>query len=68
MDFGHIHEYVQPGIDCESARLIFYDIYSHESALNEDVAYLKESPYLAKDVEVVGYLYDLKSGALNKVA
>ncbi|GAM39340.1 hypothetical protein TCE0_034r10812 [Talaromyces pinophilus] len=46
----------------------FGHIHDHESALNEDVAYLKDSPYLAKDVEVAGYLYDLKTGALNKVA
>ncbi|KUL90752.1 hypothetical protein ZTR_00043 [Talaromyces verruculosus] len=46
----------------------FGHIHDHESALNEDVAYLKDSPFLTKDVEVVGYLYDLKTGALNKVA
>lgn len=37
------------------------------AALKDDVASIQEYPLLPKDIEVVGAIFDVNSGALNRI-
>lgn len=37
-----------------------------EQSVKDDIEYLKHSPYVL-DVPITGYIYDVKSGSINKV-
>ncbi|KAH8808428.1 carbonic anhydrase [Xylogone sp. PMI_703] len=45
----------------------FGHIQDHKKALEEDVARVRDSPYLSKEIEVVGYLFDIKTGKLEQI-
>jgi len=46
----------------------FHTITSLETAAKDDVAWLKGSGYIDKHVPVTGWIYDVKTGKVNKVA
>ncbi len=53
------------GADTEQPFLSFRDL---EASVREDVAAIRSSPLLLKDVPVRGFIYDVKTGQLREVA
>ena len=53
------------GADTEQPFLSFRDL---EASVREDVAAIRSSPLLLKDVPVRGFIYDVKTGRLREVA
>ncbi|KAH8651530.1 carbonic anhydrase [Tricladium varicosporioides] len=51
----------------EISRIDFGEILDLKGSVVEDMKLLKESPYLSKDLKVVGYVYDIKTGKLEEV-
>ena len=47
--------------------LEFLPIRDHESAIRGDVAYLRSCPFLPEDLDVGGFLYDIRTGRLSTV-
>lgn len=53
------------GADTEQPFLSFRDL---DASVREDVAAIRSSPLLLKDVPVRGFIYDVKTGRLREVA
>ncbi|KAH8805046.1 carbonic anhydrase [Xylogone sp. PMI_703] len=51
----------------EIDQMKFGEITNLEKGIREDMQILKSSPYLSKDLEVYGFLFDLKTGGLTEV-
>ncbi|CAF1319051.1 unnamed protein product [Didymodactylos carnosus] len=47
--------------------IAFLSIAKLEDSVRDDVDFLKSSPLLFKDVPVSGWLYDVKTGKLNRI-
>lgn len=41
--------------------------HSIEESVGEDVAYLKASPFIKKDTQIIGLKYDIETGILSEV-
>ena len=46
----------------------FFPFSDAEESVRNSIGDLKAHPWIPKDVTITGYVYDVKSGALNKVA
>jgi carbonic anhydrase len=53
------------GAESESAFLSFTDL---DQSVRDDVAAIRSSPVLLKDVPVTGFVYDVRTGGLKRVA
>ncbi|KAH6663064.1 carbonic anhydrase [Halenospora varia] len=51
----------------EISKMEFGEILDLKGSVVEDMKLLKETPYLRKDLNVYGYLYDIKTGKLEEV-
>ena len=52
----------------DPAGLKFYSFSSAEDNVKDQVAKIKSSPFLSGDVAVTGFVYDVRTGKLGKVA
>ena len=51
----------------ERSLLIDFSFPSIEESVKEDMKVIKKDPYLPKDIEVVGYVYDVFTGKTKEV-
>jgi carbonic anhydrase len=63
-----IAEKVADATGGDTAGIDFRPFTDLEQAVREDVAFLRESPLIASDSVVRGFVYDVKNGAVTEVA
>ena len=66
MEFGEIKEYVMRFMLTPS-RSADIEPHSLKRAVSEDMEILKASPYLSKNVKVLGFLFDIFDGSLEEI-
>ena len=62
-----LQEKVKKELHSTADHIAFLSIAKLEDSVREDVDFLKNSPLLVKDVPVSGWLYDVKTGKLNRI-
>jgi carbonic anhydrase len=62
-----LQEKVKKELQTTADHIAFLSIAKLEDSVTEDVKFLKNSPLLLKDIPISGWLYDVKTGKLNKI-
>ena len=47
--------------------IAFLSVVTSEEAIREDVHFLKHSPLILSEIPITGWLYDVKTGKLNRI-
>jgi carbonic anhydrase len=64
---AELREIVHDRRGVDPAMIDFLTIDDHAVTLRNDVAFLEKCPYLPADLEVFGFLYDIRTGRLSPV-
>lgn len=52
---------------CNTMKMMILTAYSVENSVKKDINFLKECPFLRKDIAVRGFVYDLKTNKVTEV-
>ena len=68
MEWGEFTEWahLRP-LGSEMLHVLMLDIRSLEQSVRDDVEIVKSSPYLSKDLKVLGFVYDIAHGTVEEV-
>ena len=62
-----LQEKLKKEFNSTADHIAFLSIKTLEDSVREDVDFLKHCPLLFKDVPISGWLYDVKTGKLNRI-
>lgn len=62
-----LRDRVRQGLGADASGIDFLPFRDLEESVREDVAAIRDSPLIPKDVQVTGYIYDVRSGRLQPV-
>ncbi len=64
---GDLRKKLKQDLDADTENIDFLPFKNLEQSVRDDVATIKNSPLLLKNIEVSGFIYDVKSGKLLPV-
>ena len=59
---------VKQDLHADADHIDFLPFKDMEQSVRDDVAYLRESPFIPQSIGISGYIYDVKSGKLHPVS
>jgi carbonic anhydrase len=59
---------VKQDLHADADHIDFLPFKEMEQSVRDDVAYLRESPFIPQSIGISGYIYDVKSGKLHPVS
>jgi carbonic anhydrase len=62
-----LHAKVRQDLDADSSSIDFLPFSDVEESVREDVAFLLSSPLIPGNIEIRGFVYDVRTGRLNEV-
>jgi carbonic anhydrase len=62
-----LHAKVKQDLDADSSSIDFLPFSDLEESVREDVAFLLSSPLIPGNIEIRGFVYDVRTGKLNEV-
>jgi carbonic anhydrase len=62
-----IREKIKQELHTEADHIAFLPFHNLEQSVRDDIAFLRSSPLIPESIEVVGFIYDVKTGKLLAV-
>jgi carbonic anhydrase len=62
-----LHAKVRQDLGADSSNIDFLPFTDVEESVREDVAFLLSSPLIPANIEIRGFVYDVRTGKLNEV-
>ena len=62
-----LQDKIKAELQATADHIAFLSITSLEDSIREDVSFLKQSSLLLSDIPITGWLYDVKTGKLNRI-
>lgn len=63
----YIHNKVKQELHADADHIAFLPFSDLEQSVRDDIAFLRNSPLIPESIEIVGFIYDVKSGKLLSV-
>jgi len=65
---AHLHEKIKHELHTNADHIAFLPFTDLEQSVRDDIAFLRSSPLIPAKIEIVGFIYDVKSGKLLPVS
>jgi carbonic anhydrase len=62
-----LHEKIKQDLHADADHIAFLPFKDLEQSVRDDVAFLRSSPLIPQNIEIVGFIYDVRSGKLLPV-
>ncbi len=62
-----IHQKIKQELLADSDHIAFLPFSDLDQSVRDDIAFLRSSPLIPEQIEIVGFVYDVKTGKLHKV-
>lgn len=64
----HLHKKIKHDLHTNADHIAFLPFTDLEQSVRDDIAFLRSSPLIPAQIEIVGFIYDVKSGKLLPVS
>lgn len=64
----YLHEKIKQDLQADADHIAFLPFKNLEQSVKDDIAFLRSSPFIPQDIEIVGFIYDVTNGKLLPVS